>query len=261
MKIKAIVSILTITIAFHSAKSDERVEGFLVIDQLNYPGTYLYSGETPLAALRVHVPNGHLDIGDQYSEAPDLGLRVYSSGIERMRITPDGNIGIGTSVPSSTRLRVVGTSGEVLKVDDGANAIIRAKHDGTVTFEKGVVGIGTASPDLAYKLSVNGTIRAKEVVVDTGWSDFVFEDTYRLRPLDEVRSHIEEHGHLPDVPSAATVEAEGLSVGEAQMIMMQKIEELTLYVIELNRKNSALERQLAELENQLSRQNAGYSSE
>lgn len=248
MKIKAIVSILTITIAFHSAKSDERVEGFLVIDQVAYPGTYLYSGETPLAALRVHIPNGHLDIGDQYSEAPDLGLRFFSSAIERMRITPGGNIGIGTTVPSSTKLRIVGSSGEVFKADDGSNAIIRAKHDGTVTFEKGVVGIGTASPDLAYKLSVNGTIRAKEVIVDTGWSDFVFEDTYRLRSLEEVRSHIEEHGHLPDVPSAATVEAEGLSVGEAQKIMMQKIEELTLYMIEKDKQVAALQARVAELE-------------
>lgn len=102
----------------------------------------------------------------------------------------------------------------------------------------GFVGIGTDSP--TKMLSVNGTIQAKEVIVETGWSDFVFEDSYRLKSLEEVEKHIEEHGHLPDVPSATVVESEGLSIGETQKIMMQKIEELTLYVIEQDKKNGAL---------------------
>ena len=100
---------------------------------------------------------------------------------------------------------------------------MRIRHNGNV-------GIGTSDPG-SYKLAVNGTIRAKEVIVDTGWSDFVFDENYKLRSLDEVENHIEEYGHLPDVPSASSVQSEGLSVGEAQKIMMQKIEELTLYVI------------------------------
>ncbi len=111
----------------------------------------------------------------------------------------------------------------------------------------GNVGIGTIDPG-THKLAVNGTVRAKEVIVETGWSDFVFEDSYRLRTLTEVESHIEEHGHLPDVPSAAVVESEGLSVGEAQKIMMQKIEELTLYMIDLKKENEELKTRVAELE-------------
>jgi len=110
----------------------------------------------------------------------------------------------------------------------------------------GLVGIGTATP--THKLSVNGTIRAKEIVVDTGWADFVFDDGYNLMPLHEVESHIAEHGHLPDVPSASVVESEGLSVGEAQKIMMQKIEELTLYLIDLKNENESLKNRVAELE-------------
>ena len=106
----------------------------------------------------------------------------------------------------------------------------------------GNVGIGTTTP--SHKLAVNGTIRAKEVIVDTGWSDFVFEDGYKLRPLGDVESHIEEFGHLPDVPSADTIESEGLSVGEAQKIMMQKIEELTLYMIEKDKQVLALQKQV-----------------
>ncbi len=101
----------------------------------------------------------------------------------------------------------------------------------------GNLGIGTTTPD--FKLDVNGTMRAKEVIVETDWSDFVFEDSYQLRSLDEVENHIAKHGHLPDVPPASIIESDGLSVGEAQKIMMQKIEELTLYLIEQEKKNEA----------------------
>lgn len=111
----------------------------------------------------------------------------------------------------------------------------------------GKVGIGTTSPD--YKLDVNGAIRAKEFFVETGWADFVFQDDYQLPSLREVKSHIEEHGHLPGVPSAAEVQANGLEMGQAQTLMMQKIEELTLYVLQLSDENAELKSRLAKIEN------------
>ncbi len=109
----------------------------------------------------------------------------------------------------------------------------------------GNVGIGTLTPD--HKLEVNGTIRAKEVVAETNWSDFVFEDGYELRPLAEVENHIAEHGHLPDVPSAAEVQEKGLEMAKAQTLMMQKIEELTLYVIDLKKENAEQQALIEEL--------------
>ena len=123
----------------------------------------------------------------------------------------------------------------------------------------GFVGIGTISPQ--HELAVNGTIQSKEVIVEAGWPDFVFENEYHLKSLDEVEDHIEEHGHLPGVPSAAMVESEGLSVGEAQKIMMQKIEELTLYVIDLQKQNDSHLARINELESKLSQQNARYNFE
>lgn len=94
----------------------------------------------------------------------------------------------------------------------------------------GNVGIGALS--LAEKLNVNGTIRAKEIKVDSEWADFVFEEDYQLPTLEEVARHIKEKKHLPDIPSAKEVEENGIGLGEMNAKLLQKIEELTLYTIQ-----------------------------
>jgi hypothetical protein len=103
-----------------------------------------------------------------------------------------------------------------------------------IILSNGNVGIGTTSP--THKLTVNGQIRAKEVIVDTGWADYVFADDYQLPPLSEVEAHIREHKHLPGIPSSATVESEGVSLGEMQAALLAKIEELTLHLIAQDKK-------------------------
>jgi hypothetical protein len=100
----------------------------------------------------------------------------------------------------------------------------------------GNVGIGTASP--SHKLAVNGNIRAKKIIVETGWSDYVFDETYRLPSLSHIEAFIKKNKHLPDIPSAKEVEKNGVSVGENQALLLKKIEELTLYVIQLDKANS-----------------------
>lgn len=111
----------------------------------------------------------------------------------------------------------------------------------------GNMAIGTSNINGTYKLSVNGKIRAKEVVVETGWSDFVFEEDYNLKSLKEVESFIKENKHLPDVPSEKEVTENGVSIGEMQSTLLQKIEELTLYVIEQDKRIEKLEQENAEL--------------
>jgi hypothetical protein len=95
------------------------------------------------------------------------------------------------------------------------------------------VGIGTNNP--AYRLDVCGTIRAKEVRVSTGWCDYVFSDDYKLRSLGEVEQFIKTNKHLPDVTAGNQIETEGLEVGKVSAQMIKKIEELTLYVIDLQK--------------------------
>ncbi len=112
--------------------------------------------------------------------------------------------------------------------------------------ENGLIGIGTTSPD--EKLTVNGTIHAKEVLIDLNGplADYVFEPEFDLMSLDEVESYIESNKHLPNLPSAQEVKEKGLSMGEMQNKLLQKIEELTLYVIKqqkiISQQNQRLER-------------------
>jgi hypothetical protein len=98
--------------------------------------------------------------------------------------------------------------------------------------ENGKVGIGTLNPD--QLLTVNGTIHSKEVKVDLSvpGPDYVFEKSYDLPSLDEVKSYIDENKHLPEVPSAKEMEKNGINVGEMNMLLLKKVEELTLYLVE-----------------------------
>jgi hypothetical protein len=110
----------------------------------------------------------------------------------------------------------------------------------------GNVGIGTTNP--THKLAVNGTIRTREVVVDTGWADYVFEPEYRVKPLSEVHTYIQQHRRLPDMPSAEEVREKGVGLGEMQVKLLAKIEELTLQMIQMDRRNQELQARVVELE-------------
>jgi hypothetical protein len=113
----------------------------------------------------------------------------------------------------------------------------------------GNVGIGTTNP--TYKLSVNGSIQAKEIRVETGWADFVFAPEYALRPLSEVESYICQNRHLPDVTPASEIQKDGLQVGKQMTEMMQKIEELTLYLIDLKKENTNIQQENAALKTRI----------
>jgi hypothetical protein len=110
----------------------------------------------------------------------------------------------------------------------------------------GNVGIGTSNP--VNKLDVKGIIRATEVKIETGWADFVFNDDYHLKPLSEVNTFIKENKHLPEIPSATEVkENEGVNLGEMQLKLLQKIEELTLYLIQQENTIQELKSEIREL--------------
>jgi hypothetical protein len=111
---------------------------------------------------------------------------------------------------------------------------------GDNNYFKGNVGIGRAPH---YKLDVEGTVRAHEVRVNTNTgADFVFAENYTLKTLDEVHSFIKTNRHLPEIPSAVEMIENGLDIGEFQIKLLQKIEELTLYVIAQDKRIEELEK-------------------
>ena len=114
----------------------------------------------------------------------------------------------------------------------------------------GYIGVGTTiAPPSGVKLAVNGKVNCKEVEVTlTGWSDFVFKPDYKLRSLDEVENFINTNKHLPDVPSEKEVTANGLNLGNMNATLLQKVEELTLYMIDLKKENDLLKARISKLE-------------
>ena len=99
-------------------------------------------------------------------------------------------------------------------------------------------------------ISEEGFISATKVKVEQrNWSDFVFEPNYGLTPLKELETYINQNKHLPQIPSEQDIIEEGLDLGEMQKLQMQKIEELTLYMIQLNKENKKLQERMLKLEN------------
>ncbi|WP_421809748.1 hypothetical protein [Flagellimonas sp.] len=184
-------------------------------------------------------------------------LFVWTSWTTKMMtMLANGHLGIGTTSPTS-KLDVRGvlasthnngnkmallTSGDgnsYLNFSGGASTSrIGFQIDGSSKmsiYNDGSVAIGTSSTG-THKLAVEGSIGAREIKVEVGtWSDYVFKEDYDLPTLEEVEQHIKERGHLINIPSAKEVEENGIELGEMNKLLLEKIEELTLYVIELKK--------------------------
>jgi hypothetical protein len=228
-------------------------------------------------------------------------IKFFTADLPRFTINTQGNVGIGTSTPSSrlvvatdsyngsidetigvaqangvtsfggymgqrvvsanTRqgLIVSGTGSLTLNASsyniDFINGVINPTTDANLTMRigsNGNVGIGTPTPD--SKLAVAGTIHSKSVRVDVdaaSWPDYVFEDHYKLAPLEEVKDYIQLNHHLQDIPTAKEIEKGGLDVGDIIKIQTKKIEELTLYLIEKDMKEKQHEQKFIEQQREI----------
>lgn len=160
------------------------------------------------------------------------GIQVERSGGDNIRLVANYS-GFGGGLESSSALRF-----SVNGNPQSSPALFINSN--------GQTGIGTTSMG-THQLAVEGTIGAREIKVEaSGWSDFVFENGYDLRTLEEVEGHINENGHLPEIPSEAEVTENGINLGEMNAKLLQKIEELTLYMIDMNKQ---MKTQAAEIEN------------
>ncbi|WP_172279289.1 hypothetical protein [Chryseobacterium sp. LAM-KRS1] len=197
-------------------------------------------------------------------------INFVTNAAVRLSVQPNGNVGIGTSAPQA-KLNIVSSPknpdqegtlilGDVSQVNMrfGSNEQYNwiQSHASSPLYinplgnnlilnrDAGNVGIGTQNPD--QKLTVKGKIHAEDVIVDTNVpADYVFQkyfdNTSSIRPdyqmlsLNELESFVKENKHLPEIPSGDNILKEGVTVGDFQMKLLQKIEELTLYIISLKK--------------------------
>ncbi len=174
----------------------------------------------------------------------------------------NGNTMISNPVAIDNDLAMIWSDDLINNNENGRTGLVIAPkstnstNTGIRILANGNVGIGTAlinNPN-GYKLAVNGTIGAKEVRIENStntwtWPDYVFESNYKLRSLSEVENYINVYKHLPEMPSASEVNANGIGLAETQALLLKKIEELTLYMIDLQKHNELLEKKLIGLEN------------
>jgi hypothetical protein len=231
-------------------------------------------GDWTSASTRIQQTIDVTDMG--YLEFnPNNGLYGLALGTqtgESMRLANGGNIGIGTTTPTE-KLEVAGNvvlSGANVKqtynwtgISAFATGILGSTTNNSrfsistnsagealsVNYLNGNVGIGTTDTK-GYKLAVAGEMIAERVVVKlTGtWPDYVFKKNYGLRPLEQVEQFINQNSHLPEVPSAQEVTDKGIDVGAMNAKLLQKVEELTLYLIEQNKEIKALKNKVEILE-------------
>jgi len=195
----------------------------------------------------------------------NTAMRIFSNNLSSIFISTAGNVGVGSlndpqyQLDIGNRMRIRSGAGgssagvwlnnltnttpiAFMGIADNFTAGIYGNVSGwglIMNVNTGNVGIGTLNP--TTKLAVNGDIRTKEVVVESNnWPDYVFDEKHTLISLDEVEKFIQQHKHLPNMPSAKEVEEKGLHLGDVQKRMMEKIEELTLYVIELKKEIAQL---------------------
>ncbi len=182
--------------------------------------------------------------------------------------------GIGEAIgqTNGTYFNFGSTGGAVIQGDTDGNILFISKEDdgdATIGYSEnlaytkmiikgnGKVSIGTDdTPDFAtsnqrYLFYVNGGILSKEVKVRTDWADYVFEKDYSLLPLDQVENFINKNGHLPNTPSAEEIQANGLELGKITTNQQEKIEELFLHLIEMEKRLKKLEKENQALKAQI----------
>ncbi len=196
-------------------------------------------------------------------------------------ILNNGNFGIGTTSPSEKlevagnvrvngNFNIINTTNKIVGFDDPANYYIGYypvtgtaglnihwfggirlgdKTGDVMQISDGNVGIGTTDTK-GYKLAVGGEMIAERVVVKlkATWPDYVFKTGYSLRTLSEVERFVKTNNHLPDVPSEAEVKEKGIDMEQMNATLLKKVEELTLYMIELQKQNDLLKKRMDGLE-------------
>jgi hypothetical protein len=276
--------------------------------KLDVNGSARFAGVTYIQGPLTYINNGLIDNSNASAQLNfpgdgSVGLSAgVSTGVRRLTILPDGNVGIGVTSPTaqlhttgSIRFAGLGNNNALDRVlVSDANGILSYRDVSTIAggtagwayggnavgaqtalgttsnfalpfitngtermriLANGTVAIGTTTVPAGAKLAVEGTIYARKIKVEqAAWPDYVFDKNYRLRPLSEVEQFIKQNNHLPDVPSAGEVTAKGLDMGDNQAVLLKKIEELTLYIIQQEKRIQTMEAGMRTLQKKMNKQ-------
>lgn len=221
------------------------------ISAIEVLGASFFDNQIPTAPTLTGVSNTDTMVDLSWSGATDntgvTNFRVYKDGIEDATL---GNVfsyqatGLTASTAYNftvTALDAVGNESSASNVvslttdassgGGGSTGSVWTESSGDISYLSGNVAIGTSTVPTGYKLAVDGHIRTREIRVDQDtWPDYVFNEDYELLSLEKIKAYIDEHGHLPNIPSASEVEQNGVEVGKMNRLLLEKIEELTLYL-------------------------------
>lgn len=245
-------------------QKDARIEQDLKIEGQIYSPNLV--GAIPQEEKKIVVKDqfGQLKVYNVNDLTQDLYLKTCETDANDNVINPTWNNGINKIYTDCPQIKVgIGTSNPQVKLDvrgktytnklaigaDPNNMIglFHMRFSANANNTSTIFLIENNQRQL-FQISNDGIARSREMILNltNPWPDFVFEKDYSLMPLQELGTYIERNGHLPNVPSAMDVEKEGIAIGEMQGVLLQKIEELTLYLLEQEKRINELESMLAD---------------
>lgn len=247
-----------------------------VTGQIRFSSLISPDGEEKMLIVNQNGLLANADVPDYSIFSQNIQMRgnyiTYDGDDEGIYVASNGNVGINTnnptallhvSSPGNTEAKVTTTNSSISRIwltntlaaysfgvdNSGKGHIWSNINNPTslVTFFQNKVGIGNVESGMPgdYKLYVEGGIMTEKVRVklQDEWADYVFDEDYNLMPLAEVEAFVKQNKHLPDVPSEEQVKKEGIDVAEMNALLLKKVEELTLHIIELEKKVNQLQKE------------------
>ena len=223
--------------------------------------------------IHTYSPTASLEVGKEgnfYGTAAKFGASKFDDGSNHDTFivggdSESGALYLNQSVPRNVSIAAGGGKGYIApksdhcgdvfiasgegnysNADSGTNGgnVFIAQSGGDVIMKHPQTSLRKGTDKKNHKTNANSTIRSTELIVEAGWADYVFEKDYKLKPIEEVEKYINEHKHLPNIPRASDIQKDGLKLSEISTKMMEKIEELMLYIIEQNKQIKNLQNEV-----------------
>lgn len=223
----------------NSMKAISGMDGFLSKNLILQP--HINGKKAGKVGININLPTAFLEVGKgnfPFTPAAKFGNSKFDEDDKNSTSISGGNSDANVANRGALVLNAEVTA-PVYIATGGGNVLM--SHPNTK------LSIGTEVN--THSLNVNGSIRSTELIVESGWADYVFAKDYLLKPIADVENYINEHKHLPNIPPASEIQENGLKVSEISTKMMEKIEEMMLYIIEQNKQIKDLQREVNELKN------------